>query len=100
MGTYVLLTRISPESMASPDKVKSLETSVKEKIRENCPEVKWLANYAVLGPYDYLDIFEAPDEKTAGKVSTVVRSFGHATTETWGAIPWSHYKELVGTLKN
>jgi uncharacterized protein with GYD domain len=98
MATYVLLTKISPESMASPDRLKKLEEEVKQRISKSCPQVRWLANYAVLGPYDYLDIFEAPDELTAGKVATIVRSFGHATTETWGAIPWDRFKGMVQQL--
>jgi len=98
MATYVLLTKISPESMSSPQRLKKLEEEVKEHITRSCPQVKWLANYAVLGPYDYLDIFEAPDEVTASKVATIVRSFGHATTETWGAIPWGRFKEITQQL--
>jgi pimeloyl-ACP methyl ester carboxylesterase len=60
-----------------------------------CPEVEWTANYAVLGPYDYLDVFTAPDVETASKVATMVRVFGQAHTETWAAVEWSRYKELV-----
>ena len=98
MGTYVLLTKVSPESIASPDKLKKLEEDVKAKIKRHCPQVKWLANYAVLGPYDYLDLFEAPDELTASRVATIVRSFGHATTETWSAIPWARFRGMVDEL--
>lgn len=98
MGTYVMLTKVSPESMTSPDRLKKLEHEVKERIKKHCPQVRWVSNYAVLGPYDYLDIFEAPDELTASKVATVVRSFGHATTETWGAIPWERFRAMVGEL--
>lgn len=98
MPSYVLLTKISPESMPAPDRLKKLEQEVKERIKKHCPQVKWVSNYAVLGPYDYLDIFEAPDDLTAGKVATLVRSFGHATTETWSAIPWEKYRNMVGEL--
>ncbi len=98
MGTYVLLTKISPEAMASPDKLKKLEEEVKKRVKKHCPEVRWVSNYAILGPYDYLDVFEAPDDLTAGKVATIVRSFGHATTETWSAIPWERFKGIVGEL--
>jgi uncharacterized protein with GYD domain len=98
MATYVLLTKVSPESMSSPMKVKKLEGEVKKKIKKFCPRVKWICNYAVLGPYDYLDIFEAPDDLTASRVATIVRSFGHATTETWTAIPWARFKSMVGKL--
>jgi uncharacterized protein with GYD domain len=40
----------------------------------------------VLGAYDYVDIFEAADIEVAMKVSTIVRTFGHAHTEVWPAI--------------
>ncbi|HEX7406731.1 MAG TPA: GYD domain-containing protein [Candidatus Binatia bacterium] len=98
MGTYVLLTRISPESMSPPEKLAKLEEQVQSSIKRHCPQVKWLSNYAVLGPYDYLDIFEAPDDLTASKVATIVRSFGHATTETWNAIPWDRFKTVLSEL--
>lgn len=98
MGTYVMLTKVSAESMAQPAKLKHYESDVKAKIKRHCPQVKWLSNFAVLGPYDYLDVFEAPDEVMAGKVATIVRSFGHATTETWSAIPWDRFKTMVEDL--
>jgi uncharacterized protein with GYD domain len=95
MVTYVVLTRLTPESVKSPADLKRLEKVVSERIRKECPEVKWIANYAVLGPYDYLDIFEAPDEATAAKVVMIIRSFGHATTETWTALPWERFESLI-----
>jgi uncharacterized protein with GYD domain len=99
MPTYVLLTKVSPEAMSAPAKLAKLEQQVKSRIKRHCPDVEWLANYAVMGPYDYLDIFAAPDDIAASKVSTIVRSFGHATTETWGAIPWSEFKSSLAELK-
>jgi uncharacterized protein with GYD domain len=98
MGTYVMLTKVSPESTSSPERLKKLEHEVKERIQKHCPQVRWVANYAVLGPYDYLDIFEAPDEIAAGKVSAIVRSFGHASTETWSALPWERFKGMIADL--
>ena len=71
-----------------------MRQSVSAAVRRDCPQVKWLANYAVLGPYDYPDIFEAPDETVAAKV-VIVRSFGHAETETWTAIPWERFESLI-----
>ncbi len=56
--------------------------------------MKWLSNYAVLGPCDYLDIFECPDVETATKVALLVRTLGQATTETWVLTPWDVYLSL------
>jgi uncharacterized protein with GYD domain len=95
MATYVLLTRLAPEAVTSPRSLEELAQRVTEKLRTECPEAKWVASYSVLGPYDYLDIFEAPDNEAAAKVAVVVRSFGHATTETWPATPWERFRKII-----
>ena len=95
MANYIMLTRLSPEALTRPGAVGNLNKKVEERIRQECPGVKWLANYAVLGPCDYLDVFEAPDADTTTRVALLVRSFGHATTETWVATPWDRFLSLV-----
>jgi uncharacterized protein with GYD domain len=95
MPTYVTLTRLNPEAVKEPKNVESLEKKVWDQIKKKCPEVKWIGSYSVLGPYDYLDIYEAPNEDSATKVSLIIRSFGHATTETWIATPWDHYVKIA-----
>ena len=100
VANYIMLTRLSPEALTRPGAVANLNKKVEERIRQECPGVKWLANYAVLGPCDYLDVFEAPDADTATRVALLVRSFGHATTETWVATPWDRFLSLAQGLKN
>ncbi|MBI3031230.1 MAG: GYD domain-containing protein [Candidatus Rokubacteria bacterium] len=95
MATFVVLTRLTPATVESPADLRKLERAVNDRIRKECPEVKWVANYAILGPYDYLDIFDAPDETAAAKVVMIIRSFGHATTETWTALPWERFERLI-----
>ena len=99
MPTYVLLTKVSPQAVKDPKSLEDLGKKVIEKIKANCPEVNWIASYAVLGPYDYLDIFEAPDDNSAAKVSVIIRSFGHAITETWSATPWGGFLDLIRGVK-
>ena len=100
MAIYVMQTRLSPEALTRPESVVELNRQVEERIKKDCPQVKWLANYAVLGPCDYLDIFEAPDAETATKVALIIRSFGHATTETWMAASWDRFVELAKGIKS
>lgn len=98
MDTYIMLTRLSAEKLASPKAVESLERDVIHQVRDQCPEVKWLHSYAVLGPYEFLDIFEAPDLDSANKVSTLLRISGHSHVEVWPAIDWDRYKRLLRTI--
>ncbi len=95
MPTYVMLTRLMPDAVKAPAELRQLEKKVAERVRKDCPQVKWLGNYAILGPYDYLDLFEAPDEETAAKVVMIIRSFGLAQTETWTALPWERFERLI-----
>jgi uncharacterized protein with GYD domain len=98
MQTFIVLTKLSHSALQSPSSLKNLEREVMERIEAECPQVEWLSSYAVLGPYDYLDIFLAPENETATKVATVVRTFGHAEAEVWGATEWAKFKELVRYL--
>jgi uncharacterized protein with GYD domain len=96
--TFILLTRLSPEAVQSPHALETLERRAMNAVREACPEVEWLHSYALLGPYDYLDIFHAPNMESAMRVATLIRIAGHAHTEIWGARDWPAFKDLVRTL--
>ena len=98
METFVMMTRLAHGALGTPANLETLEKQVMDRIRSECPEVRWVGNYAILGPYDYLDVFEAPDMATAARVSTIVRTYGHAHTEVWGAMPWQSFKEMIRHL--
>jgi len=100
MLTFIMLTRLSPEAVRSPQALEQLEGKAMERVRKECPDVEWVSSYAILGPHDYLDVFRAKDVETASKVSTLIRTFGHAQTEIWTAIEWGHFKEIVQHFKS
>jgi len=98
MQTFIMLTRLTPGSLQSPRSLEELERQVADHIRGDCHEVEWIGSYAVLGPYDYVDIFRARDCDAAAKVSAIVRSYGHAHTEIWAASEWEHFKHIIRDL--
>lgn len=98
MSTFVLLTRVAAEAGQSPRSLQSLERQVTRAVEEACPSVEWLTSLAIMGPWDYLDIFRAPSVEEALKVAALVRLAGHAQTEVWGATEWNRFREMLATL--
>ncbi len=58
--------------------------------------VKVITQYAVIGPYDFINIVEAPDNETITKVSTELGARGTVQIMTLAAIPISDFeKQLI-----
>lgn len=96
---FIMLTRLVGKEI-HPEKfsLEKLKKDVEKHISKSCPDVKWISNYALFGPYDYLDIFHANDLESAMKVAAVIRSYGHASTEIWPALEWDQFKKIIPTL--
>lgn len=98
MATFVLMTKLSPEVTREVHQRAEIGKRWKSAVEEKCPQVKWVAHYALLGPYDFMDIFEAPDEEVAAKVSLISMMQGAVKAESWTAIPYAHFLELAKEL--
>ena len=82
MPLFVLMTRLTPEASHDARGRRALGKEWLSRVKTSCPDVKWVAHYAILGPYDFMDIYEAPDDETAHKVSLISRSFPITTVAT------------------
>ena len=99
MPTYILVTKLAPEVMQDLKRREELGRQWREKVKEHCPGVKFIAHYAILGHYDFLDIFEASSEEEAAKVSLISLANGALQAETWTAIPYRRFLEIVQELE-
>ncbi|MCB0807068.1 MAG: GYD domain-containing protein [Bacteroidales bacterium] len=95
MQTFVLLTKLSPEVAMKMKDRERLGRNWLEQVKEKCPEVKFIAHYAILGEYDFLDIYEAPDNDTAAKVSIISQANGALSAMSLTAIPYKRFLELT-----
>ena len=95
MATFILMTKLSADVVREVHHRQEIGHQWKKAVEEKCPEVKWVAHYALLGPYDFMDIFEAPNEEAAAKVSLISLARGAIKAESWSAIPYHRFLELV-----
>jgi len=95
MPTYILLTKLSPEVLSRMKERAKLGRNWLDQVKKKCPDVKFISHYAILGQYDFLDIYEAPDEETAAKVSMISQANGAFHAESLAAIPYKRFLELT-----
>jgi uncharacterized protein with GYD domain len=98
MPLFIMATRLATGSLESPKTLETWERIAVGTIRSERLQVEWIASYATLGPYDYIDIFEAASNDEAMQVAALIRTFGHSHTEVWPATPWDHFKDLIRQL--
>ncbi len=93
MATYVMLTTLTDEGRKT---IKENPQRVKEVNKEvEAMGVKILAQYALLGPYDFVNILEAQDNKAISKVAIELGARGTLQTLTMAAMTLD---ELIGNL--
>ena len=95
MQTYILLTKLAPDVSRLMKERAKLGRSWLDQVKKSCPKVKFLAHYAILGQYDFIDIYEAPDIETAAKVSIISQANGAFMAESLTAIPYKRFIELT-----
>lgn len=85
MPQYILLSNLTDEGWKT---VKEKPERIKEVNKElQAYGVKVVSQYAVLGPYDFVNIVEAPNNETIAKVSIELGSRGTIKILSMPAIP-------------
>jgi uncharacterized protein with GYD domain len=98
MSVFVLMTRLGPAGLHDAEGRRTMGKEWLHRVKQACPDVKWIGHYALLGQYDFMDIYEAPDVETAHKVSMISRSSGALTAESWPALPYDRFLHVIETL--
>lgn len=94
MPVYVALSKLTEEGSKTiknkPDRIKEVNQDVETM------GVKILAQYALLGQYDFINILEAPDNDTIVRMSVEIGSRGSVQMQTLPAVP---IDQLIADLK-
>lgn len=94
MAKYILLSSLTPEGQKTlknkPERIKEVNKEIEKY------GVKLLEQYAVLGPYDFVNIVEAPNNDAVFKMSVELGSRG---TIKILSMPSMTVDELIESLK-
>jgi uncharacterized protein with GYD domain len=85
MATYIILSNLTDEGAKT---LKNNPERLKEVNQEfEALGVKVVSQYALLGPYDFLNIVEASDNRQMARVAAELASRGSVKVLTMAAIP-------------
>jgi len=91
---YILLSNLTEEGWKTvrekPERIKEVNKEIQ------AFGVRVLSQYAVLGPYDFVNIVEAPNNETIAKVSIELGSRGTIRIVSMAAIP---IDEFIASVK-
>jgi uncharacterized protein with GYD domain len=85
MSTYIILSNLTDEGAKTlkhnPDRIREVNKEFETM------GVKVLSQYAVLGPYDFVNIVDGPDNAHMARVAAELASRGTMRVMTMSAIP-------------
>ena len=85
MATYILMSTLNPGGLETLKERPERLREVNEEIQRMGATL--IAQYAVLGPYDFVTILEAPDTETIARISVNLGARGTVRIQTLSAMP-------------
>jgi uncharacterized protein with GYD domain len=94
MAIFVMLSNLTDEGRktlkTNPERIKEVNKEVE------AMGVKILAQYALLGPYDFISVLDAPNSAMVSRLAMDLGSRGTVQTMTMAALP---IDEFISSLK-
>lgn len=94
MATYVMLTTLTDEGRRSikenPERIKEVNKEIE------AMGIKILAQYAILGPYDFINILDAASNEAIAKLAVELGARGTLQTMTMAAMT---LEDFIGGLR-
>ena len=97
MPSYILLSKLTPGGRrtikARPERIKEVNHEIE------AFEAKVLEQYALIGPYDFVNIVEAPNNEAITKVSIELGSRGTVEILTMPAISIDNFISMIKSAR-
>ena len=94
MPTYILLSTLTAQGLqtlrSNPERLREVNRDVEEL------GARVVHQWATLGPFDFVNVVEAPDNATIARVSVALGARGSAKLQTLFAL---EIEELLGSLE-
>jgi uncharacterized protein with GYD domain len=94
LPTYILISTLTAQGRqtlnANPDRLREVNRDVEEL------GAKVLHQWATLGPFDFVNVIEAPDSLTMARVSAALSARGSAKFETYEALSVDALLDAIG----
>ena len=94
MPTWVALIEVADAKFQNLQELTSIWGDLRLEVEETNPDIEIVDTYALLGRYDFLLVFEAPDRDAVFELSLAVERQGLDMT-TMEGVPIEHFAELV-----
>ena len=93
MPMFLMFSTLGPDGAATllehPERLQEVNAEVE------AMGVRVVEQWAILGPYDFCNLLEAPDQETMAKVALVLGARGTVKTLTMAAIPVNDYVAVL-----
>jgi uncharacterized protein with GYD domain len=93
MPTYILLTTLTAQGVqtlkSNPDRLREVNRDVEEL------GARVLHQWATLGPFDFVNVVDAPDDATIARVSVALGARGSAKIQTVSALSIDEFLRAV-----
>ena len=94
MPTYIMLTSLTAQGVqtlkANPDRLREVNRDVEEL------GARVVHQWATLGPFDFVNVVEAPDDATIAKVSMALGARGSAKIQSLSALTVDELLAAIG----
>jgi len=94
MATFIMAMTINPNAKKAHPNLSFTVSETLDVFKRN--HVKVTSLFATLGRYDYLAVFDAPDQSLAFKLASDINNSGILETETWPVIPYEDFSRIIG----